>query len=75
MPICISKTPASITDNPEFKNMPSEYTFKISDIRPSFGADFLVVMSGNILDMPGLPKIPAAESIDIDENDEVIGLF
>ncbi|WP_067139935.1 formate--tetrahydrofolate ligase [Oceanivirga salmonicida] len=75
MPICMSKTPISITDNPKIKGEPSDYTFKINDIRPSFGADFLVVMSGNVIDMPGLPKEPAANFIDIDENEEIIGLF
>ncbi|WP_156285740.1 formate--tetrahydrofolate ligase [Oceanivirga salmonicida] len=75
MPICMSKTPISITDNPKIKGEPSDYTFKINDIRPSFGANFLVVMSGNVIDMPGLPKEPAANFIDIDENEEIIGLF
>ncbi len=75
MPICMSKTPSSITDDPKIKGEPKDYTFKIGDIRPSFGADFLVVMSGNVLDMPGLPKEPAANFIDIDENEEIVGLF
>ncbi|WP_068268459.1 formate--tetrahydrofolate ligase [Caviibacter abscessus] len=75
LPICISKTPISISDKPDIKGVPSNYTFNVKDIRPSFGAGFVVVMCGNIIDMPGLPKIPAANFIDIDENQEVVGLF
>lgn len=73
--ICISKTPLSITDNPKLYTVPNEYTFNISDINVSFGAGFIVVMAGSILDMPGLPKIPNANVIDINENGEIEGLM
>ena len=75
LPICVSKTPVSITDNPKIKDIPDNYTFHISDIKPSFGAGFVVIMAGNIIDMPGLPKVPAANNIDIDDNEEIVGLF
>lgn len=74
LPVCVSKTPASITDNAKYKEVPENYTFYISDIRPSFGAGFVVAMAGNIIDMPGLPKVPAANHIDIIDN-EIVGLF
>lgn len=75
LPICISKTPVSISDKANIKGVPKDYTFNVSDIRPAFGAGFVVVMCGDIIDMPGLPKVPAANFIDIDENEEIIGLF
>lgn len=74
LPICVSKTPLSITDDPKLTYVPNDYTFKISDIFVSYGAGFIVVMAGNILDMPGLPKIPNANIIDINENGEIEGL-
>lgn len=74
LPVCVSKTPSSITDNAKYKEVPENYTFYISDIRPSFGAGFVVAMAGNIIDMPGLPKVPAANHIDIIDN-EIVGLF
>lgn len=74
LPICMSKTPASLSDDPKLLGSPSGFEFKVTDVNISTGAGFLVIMAGNILDMPGLPKIPAAEHIDIDENGEIIGL-
>lgn len=74
LPICVSKTPASISDKANIKDVSIPYTFNVSDIRPSFGAGFVVVMAGNIIDMPGLPKKPAYLNIDIDENNNIIGL-
>ncbi|CAM3112235.1 formate--tetrahydrofolate ligase [Streptobacillus ratti] len=74
LPICMSKTPASISDNPKLLGKPKDYVFKVTDINISAGAGFLVVMAGDILDMPGLPKVPAAEHIDIDEKGNIVGL-
>lgn len=74
LPICMSKTAASISDNPKLLGYPKDYTFKITDINISNGAGFLVIMAGDILDMPGLPKVPAAERIDIDKSGNIIGL-
>ncbi|WP_156300145.1 formate--tetrahydrofolate ligase [Streptobacillus canis] len=74
LPICMSKTPASISDDPKLLGRPKDFTFKVTDINISAGAGFLVVMAGDIMDMPGLPKVPAAEHIDIDEKGNIVGL-
>lgn len=74
MPICISKTPMSITDNPTIKGIPEDYTFYINDIIPKFGAGFVVCMAGNIIDMPGLSKEPNANIIDINEDGLIVNL-
>jgi formate--tetrahydrofolate ligase len=74
-PICIAKTQFSFSD--DSKNLKCVEPFKITikDIQLKNGAEFIVVMAGKIMTMPGLPKIPAAESIDIDENGEIVGIF
>ncbi len=74
LPICMSKTAASISDDPKLLGKPKDFVFKVTDINVSAGAGFLVVMAGDILDMPGLPKFPAAEHIDIDEKGNIVGL-
>ncbi len=66
MPICVSKTPMSITDDPKMPVLPETYSFHITDIDVNFGAGFIVVKSGDILDMPGLPIVPRAEEMDIE---------
>ena len=75
LPICMSKTQKSISDNPALLNVPKGYTLNVDDIRLSSGAGFIVVMAGGIIDMPGLPKIPVACNIDIDESGKIKGLF
>ncbi len=75
LPICIAKTPYSISDDPTKLGAPSNYTFRVSRLSLSNGAGFIVVYSGNILTMPGLPKTPAAEKIDINEDGKISGLF
>ena len=75
LPICMSKTQKSISDNPSLLGRPEGFTVKINDIRLSAGAGFIVAMAGDIIDMPGLPKKPASEMIDIDENGVITGLF
>lgn len=75
LPICISKTQKSISDNPNLLGRPKEFTVKINEIKIAAGAGFIVAMAGDIIDMPGLPKNPAAELIDIDENGKITGLF
>lgn len=75
LPICVAKTQNSISDNPKLKGRPSGFTVTISELRLSAGAGFVVVMAGSILDMPGLPKKPSAELIDIDEDGVISGLF
>lgn len=75
LPICMSKTQKSISDDPKLMGRPSGFTVTINELRLSAGAGFIVAMAGSILDMPGLPKIPSAELIDIDEDGIISGLF
>ena len=75
LPICISKTQKSLSDNPNLLGRPKGFKITINEIRLSAGAGFLVAMAGEIIDMPGLPRKPAAELIDIDENGVILGLF
>ena len=74
-PICISKTQKSISDNPSLLGAPKNYTLNIDEIKLASGAGFIIAMAGGIIDMPGLPKIPAACNIDIDEKGNIKGLF
>ena len=75
LPVCISKTQKSLSDNPKLLGRPTGFEITINEIRLSAGAGFLVAMAGEIIDMPGLPKKPSAELIDIDENGVITGLF
>jgi formate--tetrahydrofolate ligase len=74
-PICIAKTQYSFSDDPKLLGAPEGFTFQVQDVRLSAGAGFIVVICGKIMTMPGLPKVPAANSIDIDEEGNIIGLF
>jgi formate--tetrahydrofolate ligase len=71
----MAKTSLSISHNPLWKNLPSGYTFPVTDIRPSVGAGFLYPLAGDMMTMPGLPSRPAAVDIDIDEAGDTVGLF
>ncbi|EFW37444.1 formate--tetrahydrofolate ligase [Treponema phagedenis F0421] len=75
MPICVAKTQFSFTDDASVMGAPEDFTIEITDVRVSNGAGFIVVQTSNIMVMPGLPKIPAAENMDIDNNGRVSGLF
>lgn len=75
MPICIAKTPASLSDNPNLLGRPSGFDITIKEVRVSAGSGFIVALAGDVMVMPGLPKVPAAENLDIDENGNIIGLF
>ena len=75
LPVCMSKTQKSISDNAALLGRPTGFTVNINELRLSAGAGFVVAMAGNIIDMPGLPKQPSAELIDIDENGKITGLF
>jgi formate--tetrahydrofolate ligase len=75
MPVCIAKTQYSLSDNKELLGRPQGFTVTINEIRLSAGAGFIVALAGNIMTMPGLPKVPAAENIDIDEDGKITGLF
>lgn len=74
LPICIAKTPLSISADPNLKNVPQNFTLTISDVCVSAGAGFIRVYAGNILTMPGLNALPAYRNIDIDENGQIVGL-
>ena len=75
LPICVAKTQYSFSDDPTKLGAPDNFTVTIKNVKVSAGAGFIVVMTGDILTMPGLPKSPAAERIDVDENGKITGLF
>lgn len=75
LPICIAKTQYSFSDNPTLLNAPIGFTVTIKNLKVCAGAGFIVVLTGDIMTMPGLPKYPAAENIDVDEDGKIIGLF
>lgn len=75
LPICIAKTPYSLSDDPNININDKDYEITIRDIRVNAGAGFLVAYTGDILTMPGLPKKANAYQIDLDENNEIVGLF
>jgi len=74
-PVCIAKTQYSFSNDPNLKGAPSGHVLSIREVRPSHGAEFVVAVCGSMMTMPGLPKVPAAEAIDVDENGRIIGLF
>lgn len=75
MPICMAKTPTSLSDQDKLYGAPKNFTITVRELRPSLGAGFIVALTGNVLTMPGLPKHPAALDMDIDENEKIKGLF
>ena len=75
LPVCIAKTQYSFSDNPLLLGAPENFTVAVRSVKISAGAGFLVVLTGDIMTMPGLPKVPAAEQIDVDEAGKIIGLF
>ncbi|HAI87569.1 MAG TPA: formate--tetrahydrofolate ligase, partial [Firmicutes bacterium] len=75
MPICVAKTQHSLTDDPNLKGAPTGWELTVREIRASAGAGFLVALTGDVMTMPGLPKTPAAEGVDIDEDGKIVGLF
>ena len=75
LPICMAKTQNSISDNAALKGRPRNFKITVREFRASIGAGFIVALTGNVLTMPGLPKVPAALNMDVDENNNVYGLF
>ncbi len=75
MPICVAKTQYSLSDNPALLGAPKGFTVTVKDVRVCTGAGFIVCQTSNIMTMPGLPKVPAANRMDIDENGVITGLF
>lgn len=75
MPVCMAKTQYSFSDDPTKLCAPENFTVTVKNVKVSAGAGFVVVLTGDIMTMPGLPKVPAAERIDVDENGKISGLF
>lgn len=75
LPVCIAKTQYSFSDDPKLLGAPKNFKVTVKNVKVSSGAGFIVVLTGDILTMPGLPKKPAAENIDVDENGRITGLF
>ena len=75
LPICMAKTQYSLSDNPSLLGRPSGFDITVKEVKVSNGAGFIVVLTGDVMTMPGLPKVPAANKMDILENGEIVGLF
>ena len=75
LPICMAKTQYSLSDNPSLLGRPEGFNITVKEVRVSNGAGFVVVLTGNVMTMPGLPKVPAANKMDILESGEIVGLF
>lgn len=75
LPICMAKTQYSLSDNPALLGRPEGFTLTVKEVRLSAGASFVVALTGEIMTMPGLPKVPSANKIDIDERGKITGLF
>lgn len=75
LPVCMAKTQYSLSDDPRRVGRPKDFTVTVRELRPTIGAGFIVALTGDMLTMPGLPKIPAALKMDVDENGRATGLF
>jgi formate--tetrahydrofolate ligase len=75
LPICMAKTPASLTDDPKVLGRPTDFDITIRELRVSAGAGFIVCLTGSVMTMPGLPKVPAAERMYVGEDGKIVGLF
>jgi formate--tetrahydrofolate ligase len=75
LPICVAKTQYSFSTNPDAKGAPADHTINVREVRLSAGAEFVVAICGEIMTMPGLPKVPAADSIDVGADGKIVGLF
>lgn len=75
LPVCMAKTQYSLSDNPKMLGRPENFEINVREVRVSAGAGFIVALTGDIMTMPGLPKVPAAEQIDIREDGSITGLF
>ena len=74
LPVCIAKTQSSFSTDPTMRGAPSGHTVNVREVRLSAGAGFVVMLTGEIMTMPGLPKVPASEHIDIDDEGRITGL-
>jgi formate--tetrahydrofolate ligase len=74
-PVCVAKTQYSFSTDPKLRGAPSGHVVNIREVRLSAGAEFVVMICGDVMTMPGLPKIPASDTIDVDDNGKIVGLF
>ena len=74
-PVCVAKTQYSFSTDPKLRGAPSGHIVNVREVRLSAGAEFIVMICGDVMTMPGLPKVPAADTIDVDENGKIVGLF
>jgi formate--tetrahydrofolate ligase len=74
-PICVAKTQYSFSTDPQLKGAPSDHTINVREVRLAAGAEFIVMVCGDVMTMPGLPKVPSANRIDLDDDGKVVGLF
>ena len=75
LPVCIAKTQYSFTTNPTLKGAPNDHIVNVREVRLSAGAEFVVAICGEIMTMPGLPRVPAADAIDVGPDGRIVGLF
>jgi formate--tetrahydrofolate ligase len=75
LPVCIAKTQYSFSTNADAKGAPTDHTVNVREVRLSAGAEFVVAVCGEIMTMPGLPRVPAADSIDVGPDGRIVGLF
>ena len=75
LPVCLAKTQYSLSSDPLLRGRPQGFEVPVREVRLSAGAGFIVVLTGDMVTMPGLPRIPAAEAIDLDDNGQIKGLF
>jgi formate--tetrahydrofolate ligase len=75
LPVCIAKTQYSFTTNADTKGAPDDFVMNVREVRLSAGAEFVVAICGEIMTMPGLPRVPAADAIDVDAQGRIVGLF
>jgi formate--tetrahydrofolate ligase len=74
-PVCVAKTQYSFSTDPQLRGAPSGHIVTIREVRLAAGAEFIVMVCGDIMTMPGLPKVPSADAIDVDDSGKIIGLF
>jgi len=75
LPVCVAKTQYSFTTSADAKGAPNDFIIPVREVRLSAGAEFVVAICGEIMTMPGLPRVPAADSIDVDGQGRIVGLF
>jgi formate--tetrahydrofolate ligase len=75
LPVCMAKTQYSLSDDPKLLGAPTDFTIHVREFVPKLGAGFIVALTGNVLTMPGLPKVPAAMGMDLADDGTITGLY